>query len=1016
MERLVSYLIYFISLILFIAFSIIFITENSNIVSKLYKNDIINLIQKNSSLTYNFKKLSVRWTGLDPSFIFEEVSLHNENVNHHYLDSEKLILKINFFKSLSKLSVMPEEVNLVKSNIDLVLDDDGIFIKDYNFLGTNTDINKSNFDSIKYRVTDSNIRVNDKINSYSHELININMVILQENDNVELFTTFNHQSTKEIIHLASSFSVLNNKVNGKIYSQGVNLNIDDPVYIYKNMGLMLDKLNYTFWADISDNNIINVNGYFGAEKSIFFNKITKDRLTINNFNSQVSYNNTNSQDHLELLNLSFDTNDNKYDENYMMLTMKEDVLSSISINTLYVNDLKAILKLFTLSSKSPARDSMDQIEYGQLSKIYFNNLDNKQLTKYMFSFNGTGFRNKIFSASNISGKIKGDYQKGYLKLNSQDVDVIYQSIKYPLSEIGGDVYLKYINGKLLISSNNLRLDNNHSAKILGSFSANSANYKVEINGGINNILSQLPLKLNLTNEVKKTNIKARYNVDYRVYEKNDRTYAFGAISLSDLLVKNDSTNIALNAKQMRINFFDKYYQSYNSEIFLNNTKFIFSLDTDISGRDIKYIASSSGQLSDTFIKEFITHKFINTLSGESKADIGLVYDLKNKKISMKLTSNLEGMAFNIISPFNKSSDEPKNFQLAYSLQKNRKNRINIKYESYDIELSKVKSNLYAIVDSPYLSGTLKLPDTISSDNRLTARLKYFDLNKFQGIADPAGYPYLDMDMKRVKINDYYFNDFKIRTSPLNNGMLIDQLDFANSSLSMTGNGRWLNSKDGQFTLFDAKFKSNNFGKSLDTLGYKNLIKNGSLSSQLIGQWEGSPDFFSLNNFDGKITLNLSDGEFLQVSKQSRAIGQLLGLFSISSLQKRLSLDFSDFFSSGLAFDDMNGEFIFLNSQAKANNLVLKGSFGEMRVNGSSDLKNKTHDQLLVYIPDLSSMSLISGTLLGGPVGALASIFYDKFLEQIGIDTNQLAAVEYSIQGSWDNPEIKVIEPFKPITN
>ena len=96
--------------------------------------------------------------------------------------------------------------------------------------------------------------------------------------------------------------------------------------------------------------------------------------------------------------------------------------------------------------------------------------------------------------------------------------------------------------------------------------------------------------------------------------------------------------------------------------------------------------------------------------------------------------------------------------------------------------------------------------------------------------------------------------------------------------------------------------------------------------------------------------------------------------------------------------------------------MLKGSFGEMRLNGSSDLKNKTHDQLLVYIPDLSSMSLISGTLLGGPVGALASIFYDKFLEQIGIDTNQLAAVEYSIQGSWDNPEIKVIEPFKPITN
>ena len=47
---------------------------------------------------------------------------------------------------------------------------------------------------------------------------------------------------------------------------------------------------------------------------------------------------------------------------------------------------------------------------------------------------------------------------------------------------------------------------------------------------------------------------------------------------------------------------------------------------------------------------------------------------------------------------------------------------------------------------------------------------------------------------------------------------------------------------------------------------------------------------------------------------------------------------------------------------------------DIRVNGTSDLKNKTHDQKLTYIPDLSSMSLISGTLLGGPVGALASIY------------------------------------------
>ena len=104
---------------------------------------------------------------------------------------------------------------------------------------------------------------------------------------------------------------------------------------------------------------------------------------------------------------------------------------------------------------------------------------------------------------------------------------------------------------------------------------------------------------------------------------------------------------------------------------------------------------------------------------------------------------------------------------------------------------------------------------------------------------------------------------------------------------------------------------------------------------------------------------MTDGEFLQIQKETKVIGQLLGLFSIASLQKRLSLDFSDFFSSGLSFDKMNGEFVFEKSIASVNNLNLSGTFGEMNISGTSDIKQQTRDQKLTYIPDLSSMSLIS---------------------------------------------------------
>ena len=165
----------------------------------------------------------------------------------------------------------------------------------------------------------------------------------------------------------------------------------------------------------------------------------------------------------------------------------------------------------------------------------------------------------------------------------------------------------------------------------------------------------------------------------------------------------------------------------------------------------------------------------------------------------------------------------------------------------------------------------------------------------------------------------------------------------------------------------------------------------------------------------------NNGEVLQVTKQTQAIGQLLGLFSISALPKRLSLDFSDFFSTGLKYDDMEGDLHFKAGKADTKKLILQGTFGEMRLTGETNLIKETYNQTLLFIPDLSSTSLITGAVVGGPVGAVAAIFYDKFLKEIGekalgIDTNKVAAIEYSVTGPWEDPEVKVTESFKPILN
>ncbi|MEL0104154.1 MAG: AsmA-like C-terminal region-containing protein, partial [Gammaproteobacteria bacterium] len=159
-----------------------------------------------------------------------------------------------------------------------------------------------------------------------------------------------------------------------------------------------------------------------------------------------------------------------------------------------------------------------------------------------------------------------------------------------------------------------------------------------------------------------------------------------------------------------------------------------------------------------------------------------------------------------------------------------------------------------------------------------------------------------------------------------------------------------------------------------------------------------------------------NGQINELDKGTQALGQVLGLFSISSIPKRLSLDFSDFFSRGLKFDDLNSKVTFNNGIADTKKMVIIGSFGEMRLSGKSDLVKQTHDQTLVFIPDLSSTSLVTGAVIGGPIGAAASIFYDRLLKEFGLDTNKLAGIEYSIKGPWEKPEIKVTQSFKPILN
>ena len=108
---------------------------------------------------------------------------------------------------------------------------------------------------------------------------------------------------------------------------------------------------------------------------------------------------------------------------------------------------------------------------------------------------------------------------------------------------------------------------------------------------------------------------------------------------------------------------------------------------------------------------------------------------------------------------------------------------------------------------------------------------------------------------------------------------------------------------------------------------------------------------------------------------------MLGLLSLAEIPRRLSLDFSDFFQKGFAFNTARGDFIFDDGSARTDNLHIDGPAAEIRVSGSTGLREKLYDQRVEVLPKAGGVLPAIGLLAGGPAGAAVGAVAQAVLQQ-----------------------------------
>ena len=268
----------------------------------------------------------------------------------------------------------------------------------------------------------------------------------------------------------------------------------------------------------------------------------------------------------------------------------------------------------------------------------------------------------------------------------------------------------------------------------------------------------------------------------------------------------------------------------------------------------------------------------------------------------------------------------------------------------------------------------------------------------QAAVDPRQLPPLHITSSDTRYGKALLGSMKLVTSRRPEGMSVDSLRLDSATANISLRGSWVHSGDGQQrSQLGGTLDIHDLGNLLAGFGYVEAVKNGKGSSVVDLKWKGSLLEPAVARLEGPVSFDLKDGRLLEVEPGA---GRLFGLLSVQALPRRLTLDFSDFFGKGLAFDSMRGRFDFKDGNAVTNDFALDGPSARVELQGRVGLVARDYDQQLKVMPHLTSGLPLAGAVIAG-VGVGAAVLLIERLLKSNID--RATGIRYHVTGSWDAP-------------
>ena len=330
------------------------------------------------------------------------------------------------------------------------------------------------------------------------------------------------------------------------------------------------------------------------------------------------------------------------------------------------------------------------------------------------------------------------------------------------------------------------------------------------------------------------------------------------------------------------------------------------------------------------------------------------------------------------------------------------------------------------IESPTLAGNIRVPE--DRDQAIVARLNYLTLPKpelnseqsFLGDLDPRTLPALDFATEGLRIGDDELGSLAFVMQANEQGVSIDQIEaeITGITIDSTPDGdatqlTWTRINGEHHSEFSGALLSDDLGGVLKAWNMPMVLTTNRAAFLTDLSWQGKPWDLSTQVLRGNIALRFETGRFFQTPSTTNALLKVLGLINFDTWLRRLKFDFSDLFSTGVNFDNMEGGLAFEEHQIRFDApIVVTLPSGKLRLLGQTNLVEETIDaRLIATLPVGTNLPWIAA--LAGGLPAAAGVYITSKLFEKQVD--RISSISYKITGDLNNPEIEVDRIFSDKT-